>query len=222
MGQNQKEVNIVKSAYGKGEQAPAVQWFADQAKENARYVNGQKFERWQEDSGVQFSSGYANARGNTLHTEADLVKLREANPTQYQPDQVREQDTKGPRGSVDFSDPDRAVVTLFKTADISTIPHESAHIFLDNLMRVVADDGLQATDLYNSRIAEGMDPVKAQKILNRHMEGVERARDDLRTLREFAESRRNDLPDRKDGKRWEAVPLAACTVGYPVRWGTLL
>ena len=79
-----KEINIIKSAYGKGGKAPAVQWFLEQAKTNARYVNGQKFERWKEGSGVQFSSSYSNTHGNTVHTEADLVKLREENPRLYQ------------------------------------------------------------------------------------------------------------------------------------------
>ena len=84
-GGGRREVNIVKSAYGKGRKKPAVQWFLDQAKENARYVNGQKSESWADASGVQFPSRPSNTHGNTVHTDADLVKLREANPTMYQP-----------------------------------------------------------------------------------------------------------------------------------------
>ena len=44
------------------------------------------------------------------------------------------------RGSVTLS-PESAAVRIFKGANLSTIPHESAHIFLDDLMRVAADDG---------------------------------------------------------------------------------
>ena len=83
-GGGRREVNVVQSAYGKGGKNPAVQWFIEQAKENARYVNGQKLESWTDASGVQFSSRPSNAHGNTVHTEADLVKLRESNPTMYQ------------------------------------------------------------------------------------------------------------------------------------------
>jgi len=169
-GGGRREVNIVKSAYGKGGKTPAVNWFHAQAKENARYVNGQKFESWADTSGVQFPSRPSNAHGNTIHTEADLVKLREANPTIYQ---------TGARGAVDLT-PERAAIRLFEKADLSTIPHESAHIFLDTLMRVVADDGMQARALYESRIAEGIDQAKAQKIYERHLAGVEQARAFLR------------------------------------------
>ena len=79
-------INIIKSAYSKERGgAPSNHWFAQQAKKNARYVNGQKLKRWQGATGVQFPvRPISNASGNTVITEADLVKLREANPTLYQ------------------------------------------------------------------------------------------------------------------------------------------
>ncbi|MDR2696775.1 MAG: hypothetical protein LBC79_10420 [Deltaproteobacteria bacterium] len=110
------------------------------------------------------------------------------------------------RGAVELT-PERAAIRLFKEADLSTIPHESAHIFLDSLMRVIADDGGHAEALYESRLADGMDAGKAKQIYERHLAGIEQARADLRTLREFAEEQRGNMPDGKDGRRWEPVPL---------------
>lgn len=43
-------------------------------------------------------------------------------------------------GSVTLT-PDSAAVKIFSGANLSTIPHESAHIFLDDLMRIASDDG---------------------------------------------------------------------------------
>ena len=83
-------INILKSAYAKDDQRTGTtdnEWFKRQIveKKNARYVNGQKLRRWQDSAGVQFPfTPLHNAAGNKVVTEADLVKLREANPTLYQ------------------------------------------------------------------------------------------------------------------------------------------
>lgn len=45
-----------------------------------------------------------------------------------------------PRGYTTLT-PQSAAVRIFDGADLSTIPHESMHIFLDDLMTVAADDG---------------------------------------------------------------------------------
>ncbi|MDR2696031.1 MAG: hypothetical protein LBC79_06590, partial [Deltaproteobacteria bacterium] len=112
----------------------------------------------------------------------------------------------GARGAVHLT-AESAAIRLFRNADLTTVAHESAHIFLDNLLRVVADDGRHARALHKSRIAEGMEQGKAQEILDRHLEGVRQARTDLRSLREFAEEQRHKMPLRLDGAPWEAVPL---------------
>ena len=83
-------INILKSAYAKDDQrtgTPDNNWFKRQIveKKNARYVNGQKLRHWQVSAGVQFPfTPLHNAAGNKVVTEADLVQLREANPTLYQ------------------------------------------------------------------------------------------------------------------------------------------
>ena len=79
-------INVLKSAYAKEfNGVPSNEWFKQQVKKNARYVNGQKLRRWQDSAGVQFPfTPLRNAAGNKVVTEADLVKLREANPTLYQ------------------------------------------------------------------------------------------------------------------------------------------
>lgn len=81
-------INIVKSAYAKESGGvPSNHWFTRQVKKNARYVNGQKWKHWR-DIGSGADSPLVvptNASGNTIHTEADLVNLRQGNPALYQP-----------------------------------------------------------------------------------------------------------------------------------------
>ena len=93
-GRRQASINILKSAYTKNDRktgTPRDGWFLEQLENgNARYVNGQKLQRWILTSATSFASApykrtlIANAAGNKVVTEADLVKLREANPTLYQ------------------------------------------------------------------------------------------------------------------------------------------
>lgn len=45
---------------------------------------------------------------------------------------------------------------IFKEANLSTIPHESAHIFLDDLMRVAADDGSIALGNMRRSLADAL------------------------------------------------------------------
>ena len=59
------------------------------------------------------------------------------------------------RGSVTLS-PESAAVRIFKGANLSTIPHESAHIFLDDLMRVAADDGSIALGNMRRSLADAL------------------------------------------------------------------
>lgn len=81
-------INIVKSAYAKESGGvPSNHWFTRQVKKNARYVNGQKWKHWR-DIGSGADSPLVvptNASGNTIHTEADLVNLRQGNAALYQP-----------------------------------------------------------------------------------------------------------------------------------------
>ncbi len=63
-----------------------MRWALRQRKKNARSVNGQKMKRWQASAGVYFPfTPLLNASSNTVYTEADPVKLREAQPTLYPP-----------------------------------------------------------------------------------------------------------------------------------------
>ena len=58
---------------------------------------------------------------------------------------------KNPQGAVTLSR-NAAPVSIFKDANLSTIPHESAHIFLDDLVNVAADDGSIALAGLNNAI----------------------------------------------------------------------
>ncbi len=92
-------VNIVKSAYAKENSGvPANTWFLRQLKKNTRYVNEKKWKHWR-DIGSGAASPLvvpSNASNNTVYTDADLVKLREAQPTLYQ---SRLDETAAPGGN---------------------------------------------------------------------------------------------------------------------------
>lgn len=122
-------VNIATSAYAKEQnERPNNRWFERQTKKNARYINGQKMERWQASAGVYFPfTPLHNASGNKILTEADLVKLREQYPAHYS----RAAGTA--RGGMRKMADGRYVVGLFKRADASTILHETAHFWLEEL-----------------------------------------------------------------------------------------
>ena len=79
------QINIVKSAYAKEREGiPSNTWFAKQLQKNARCMNGHKWKNWSIGSGANSPLVAANSSKNKLYTEADLVKLRGANPTLYQ------------------------------------------------------------------------------------------------------------------------------------------
>lgn len=154
-------INIVKSAYTKSRNfdgRPSNTWFVNQAKKNARYVNGQKIKRWQASSGVQFPfTPLLNAYGNTVYTEEDLVNLREQNRTLYQEgtqaggvarvlNDAEELASGNTRGAVTASN-GCYIVELFKNADVSTLLHEMGHIYFMEMERAVNNGAADAAML---------------------------------------------------------------------------
>jgi hypothetical protein len=83
-------VNVATSIYGRQKSKkgkPNNQWFINQINQgNLRYINNKKSRAWAGSAGLSLPAGGtpASATVNTIYTEADLVKLREANPTLYQ------------------------------------------------------------------------------------------------------------------------------------------
>lgn len=69
-----------------------------------------------------------------------------------------QQQSQAPLGSVTFT-PEHDVVRIFKGANLSTVPHEAAHIFLQNLMRVAHDDGTLAVRDLRERAAQALQTV---------------------------------------------------------------
>lgn len=53
---------------------------------------------------------------------------------------------KSPQGNITIA-PDRAIIRLFKTANASTFPHESAHLWLDEMIRYAPENKQIAQDL---------------------------------------------------------------------------
>lgn len=77
-----------------------------------------------------------------------------------------------------------AAIRIFKGADMSSIPHETAHIFVDDLRRVAADDGSIARDRLRADLEQsGLDATPFTAILSGEVE-AEGARAMLRDVRE--------------------------------------
>ena len=99
----------------------------------------------------------------------------------YQPE--AHGDAAAPRAQVTL-DAETAAIRIFKGADLSSIPHESAHIFVDDLRRVAADDGSMARERLRSDLEQaGMDVTPFAGILSGEVD-AERARAMLRDERE--------------------------------------
>ena len=90
-----------------------------------------------------------------------------------------------------------AAIRIFKGADLSSIPHETAHIFVDDLRRVAADDGSIARDRLRADLEQsGLDATPFTAILSGEVE-AEGARAMLRDVREELAS----LEDSETGLR---------------------
>ncbi len=115
------------------------QWFVDQInKGNLRYINTKKSANWARDGGLQLPimSLPAEALSNlNIPTEADLVKARTENPGYYQ--QIKGQTT--------FSS-GRTMISLFESADRSTLLHETGHVFLEDLRSIAKTNDKAAGD----------------------------------------------------------------------------
>lgn len=81
------EINLLTSAYGRGEKKPNDKWFANQVENgNLLYVNTKKARAWGLSKGVQFPEKKLHNGAflaSSIKTESDLVKLRKQHPTKY-------------------------------------------------------------------------------------------------------------------------------------------
>ena len=111
-------VNLATSIYGKGNVktgVPSNKWFTDQIQDgNLVYQNKKKSRSWAAMVGLQLPPMRppSSAKQN-IHTDADLVKLREQNPTYYQNER-----TPGAVGADYFSD--SRYFTAIESGDMET------------------------------------------------------------------------------------------------------
>ena len=107
------------------------------------------------------------------------------------------------RGAISFGPDGRSVTSIFKDAsDLSTPIHEGAHVFINDLIRVVMDGGRMAEQLYAREITvvnkdTSIDDSlrqRRQRALrrrwNKHKTGLWQAREDLAALVENANAQR--------------------------------
>lgn len=133
-GRGEYAVNVATSMYAQkntNTNQPRNQWFISQIENgNLRYLNNKKSRSWLRASRLQLPGGLTRNGKIKIYTEADLVKLREGNPTLYSgPD-------NNPRGSMRMY-PESYLISLFKGADLSTLLHETGHIFFEEVERMV-------------------------------------------------------------------------------------
>ena len=98
-------------------------------------------------------------------------------------------------------DSQTAAISIFKGADLSSIPHETAHIFVDDLRRVAADDGSIARERLRADMEQvGIDSAELAAILSGDVDG-EGARALLRDVREELASIEDSKAALRDASR---------------------
>lgn len=98
-------------------------------------------------------------------------------------------------------DSQTAAIRIFKGADMSSIPHETAHIFVDDLRRVAADDGSIARERLRADMEQaGIDSAELAAILSGDVDG-EGARALLRDVREELASIEDSKAALRDASR---------------------
>lgn len=128
-------VNLATSVYAKNKAehgAANNRWFINQIENgNLLYRNHKKSRAWEAMVGLQLPpTHFTNTGKKNLYTDANLVKLREANPELYH------DGSDDPRGSVTIH-PESYLVNLFQKADLTTLLHETGHIFLEEMERAL-------------------------------------------------------------------------------------
>ena len=82
------------------------------------------------------------------------------------------------------------------------------------LMGIAMDDGTSARKLRDERIAAGMDPEEAQKIYERHMQGIQKAKADFLTMQSRSAASRNSTMIRD---LWEKIFAARNRLNTPLK-----
>lgn len=138
------------------------------------------------------SSVNINAHEYSLRSLLEDVNDSEGNPFFQQQ-----------RGAVSFGPDGKSVTSIFKDAsDLSTPIHEGAHVFINDLIRVVMDGGRMAEQLYarestavnkDTSIEDSLRRRRQRALLqrwNKHKMGLWQAREDLAALVENANAQR--------------------------------
>lgn len=149
--------------------------------------------------------GPALQEGNVVHrtNRGDVMNiLRERLGVNDGTGQVLFQpDTAGKDRARIKLDSQTAAIRIFKGADLSSIPHETAHIFVDDLRRVAADDGSIARERLRADMEQvGIDSAELAAILSGDVDG-EGARALLRDVREELASIEDSKAALRDASR---------------------
>lgn len=147
-------VNYVSSIYGQKNtetNKPRNHWFINQIEQgNLVYQNNKKSRKWSASSGLQLprvgQKVTLNGKIQSILTENDLSRAKQANPTFYQDNSIIQ-------GSITPVEGAKSIIRFFQATDISTGFHEFGHY-----MRFAMK---QKADLENARTQDIKDWKKA-------------------------------------------------------------
>lgn len=114
-----------------------------------------------------------------------------------------------PRGSYSHSQA-QDVIRIFQGADASTVPHEAAHSFLQNLMDVAQDNGAMARTVCEDALAKaGIDPDMARRFSGMTVEELSDAIVELQNQIVTGEEKAKAKDADKEGLKAEKKSLKA-------------
>ena len=124
--------------------------------------NGGRQPRWLTDADMEaISSGdFAEAvpAPQSVHSMTITDKMRDTAMSEGFP--LFQDKAEGSRGSIQFF-PDRTVINLVESADLSTFLHESGHLFINTLMKIAETNELAAADVAAMMKFAGVESIEA-------------------------------------------------------------
>lgn len=138
---NAYQINKLTSAFGKTDKKtnlPSNDFFIKKISNGeVLYMNEKKTTSWAGTFGVYFPTGQSTSSLTTdsikqynpnVKTEVDLKQLKNQYPGYYQGDNANA------KGMISWTNEGKAIISLFKGADASTVIHETGHYFVENFM----------------------------------------------------------------------------------------
>ena len=147
---------------------------------------------------------------STIHRDSFVAdKIPQPNSKGNPYYQAKKAAEMNPRGSYSHSQA-QDVIRIFQGADASTVPHEAAHSFLQNLMDVAADNGAMARKVCEDALAKaGIDADTARRLSGMTVENLSDAIVELQNQIAAGEEQAKAKDADKEGLKAEKKSLKA-------------